>query len=115
MSQRPKIFYSESQITLMWGRWQLGESLHQIGDSFIRLCVPKKASALGRKRTSVSLEEVASLSVRRHQTFKLHGRKIMQQLLVVQAFRVKSTAVQATVCRPYQPSTIKPRPFPVHL
>jgi IS30 family transposase len=36
MSQRPKIFYSESQIALMWDRWQRGESLHQIARSFDR-------------------------------------------------------------------------------
>lgn len=35
MSQRPKIFYNESQTALMWGRWQQGESLHQIGETLV--------------------------------------------------------------------------------
>jgi IS30 family transposase len=36
MSQRPKIRYTETQIGLMWDRWQRGESLHQIARSFDR-------------------------------------------------------------------------------
>jgi IS30 family transposase len=36
MSQRPKICYNESQIALMWGRWQRGESLRQIARLFDR-------------------------------------------------------------------------------
>lgn len=28
MSQRPKIYYTEAQIGMMWDRWQRGESLH---------------------------------------------------------------------------------------
>ena len=36
MSHRPKIFYNESQIALMWDRWQRGESLHQIARLFDR-------------------------------------------------------------------------------
>ena len=36
MSQRPKIYYTEAQIGLMWDRWQRGESLHQIARSFDR-------------------------------------------------------------------------------
>jgi hypothetical protein len=36
MSQRPKIYYTEAQIGLMWDRWHSGESLHQIARSFDR-------------------------------------------------------------------------------
>jgi IS30 family transposase len=36
MSQRPKIYYTEAQIGMMWDRWQRGESLHQIARSFDR-------------------------------------------------------------------------------
>ena len=36
MSHRPKIFYNESQIALMWDRWQRGELLHQIARLFDR-------------------------------------------------------------------------------
>ncbi len=28
MKQRPRIYYTEEQKTLMWDRWQQGESLH---------------------------------------------------------------------------------------
>ena len=30
MKQRPRIYYTESQKTLMWDRWQKGESLEKI-------------------------------------------------------------------------------------
>ena len=30
MKQRPRIYYTESQKTLMWERWRKGESLQQI-------------------------------------------------------------------------------------
>src|SRR5271168_2139759 len=30
MTQRPRIYYTESQRVLMWERWQKGDSLHQI-------------------------------------------------------------------------------------
>jgi len=36
MSQRPAIHYSDTQIGLMWDRWQRGESLHQIAKLFDR-------------------------------------------------------------------------------
>ena len=36
MSRRPRIYYNESQIALMWDRWQRGESLHQIARLFDR-------------------------------------------------------------------------------
>ncbi|WP_199099283.1 IS30 family transposase, partial [Dyella sp. ASV21] len=36
MSQRPKMRYTETQIGMMWDRWQRGESLHQIARSFDR-------------------------------------------------------------------------------
>jgi IS30 family transposase len=36
MKQRPRIYYTESQRTLMWDRWQKGDSLHQIARLFDR-------------------------------------------------------------------------------
>lgn len=36
MSHRPKIYYTEAQIGMMWDRWQRGESLHQIARLFDR-------------------------------------------------------------------------------
>jgi IS30 family transposase len=36
MKQRPRIHYTESQKTLMWERWQKGESLQQIAQLFDR-------------------------------------------------------------------------------
>lgn len=36
MSHRPKIFYNESQIALMWDRRRRGESPHQIARLFDR-------------------------------------------------------------------------------
>ena len=36
MKQRPRIYYTDSQKTLMWERWQRGDSLHQIAQLFDR-------------------------------------------------------------------------------
>ena len=36
MAQRPRTYYSESQKTLMWERWQKGDSLQQIAQLFDR-------------------------------------------------------------------------------
>ena len=36
MYQRKRIYYSETQRSLMWDRWQRGESLQQIADLFDR-------------------------------------------------------------------------------
>jgi len=36
MKQRTRIYYTEKQKALMWDRWQQGESLHQIAQSFDR-------------------------------------------------------------------------------
>jgi IS30 family transposase len=36
MKQRPRIYYSASQRTLIWDRWQKGETLHQIAGLFDR-------------------------------------------------------------------------------
>jgi IS30 family transposase len=36
MKQRPRIHYTESQKTLMWERWQKGDTLHQIAQLFDR-------------------------------------------------------------------------------
>ena len=36
MSQRSRIYYTESQKALMWERWQKGESLQQIAQLFDR-------------------------------------------------------------------------------
>jgi len=36
MSQRPPTHYTDTQIGLMWDRWQRGESLHQIAQLFDR-------------------------------------------------------------------------------
>ena len=36
MKQRPRIYYSDSQKTLMWERWKKGESLQQIAQLFDR-------------------------------------------------------------------------------
>jgi hypothetical protein len=36
MKQRPKIFYTESDKSLMWDRWQKGESLNSIARLFGR-------------------------------------------------------------------------------
>lgn len=34
MSQRPRVYYSQTQKSLMWDRWQHGDSLHQIARLF---------------------------------------------------------------------------------
>ena len=36
MKQRPKIYYTETDKSLMWDRWQKGESLHSIARLFDR-------------------------------------------------------------------------------
>lgn len=36
MKQRPRIYYTESQKALMWGRWKAGDSLQQIAQLFDR-------------------------------------------------------------------------------
>ena len=36
MKQRPRIYYTESQKSLMWDRWKKGESLQQIAQLFDR-------------------------------------------------------------------------------
>ena len=36
MKQRPRIYYTEEQKTLMWDRWQQGETLHSIARLFDR-------------------------------------------------------------------------------
>jgi IS30 family transposase len=36
MKRRPRIYYTEAQKTLMWDRWQQGESLHVIAGLFDR-------------------------------------------------------------------------------
>ena len=36
MKQRTRIYYSEEQNSLMWNRWQKGESLHSIARLFDR-------------------------------------------------------------------------------
>lgn len=36
MKQRPRIYYSETQKSLMWDRWQKGDSLHSIAQLFDR-------------------------------------------------------------------------------
>ena len=36
MERRPRIYYSDTQKALMWERWRLGESLHQIATLFDR-------------------------------------------------------------------------------
>jgi IS30 family transposase len=36
MKQRPRIYYSPSQRTLMWERWRKGDTLHQIAKLFDR-------------------------------------------------------------------------------
>ena len=36
MKQRPRIYYSETDKTLMWDRWQKGDSLHKIAGLFDR-------------------------------------------------------------------------------
>ncbi len=36
MNRRPRIYYTESQKSLMWDRWQKGDSLHQIARLFDR-------------------------------------------------------------------------------
>ena len=36
MKQRPRIYYSDSQKTLMWGRWKKDESLNAIARLFDR-------------------------------------------------------------------------------
>jgi len=36
MEQRPRIYYTEEQKSLMWDRWQKGESLNEIACLFNR-------------------------------------------------------------------------------
>ncbi len=36
MKQRPRIYYTQEQKTLMWDRWQAGDSLHEIARLFDR-------------------------------------------------------------------------------
>lgn len=36
MKYRTRIYYSESQKSLMWDRWQKGDTLHQIAKLFDR-------------------------------------------------------------------------------
>ncbi len=36
MKQRTRIYYSEKQKSLMWDRWEKGESLHSIASLFDR-------------------------------------------------------------------------------
>ena len=36
MKQRPRIYYTDAQKELMWGRWQQGDSMHTIARLFDR-------------------------------------------------------------------------------
>lgn len=36
MKRRPRIYYTEAQKSLMWARWQQGDSLHAIAALFDR-------------------------------------------------------------------------------
>ncbi len=36
MKQRPRIYYTEAQKSLMWDRWKAGDTLHEIGKLFDR-------------------------------------------------------------------------------
>jgi len=36
MKQRPRIYYTATQKSLMWERWQKGDNLHQIAQLFDR-------------------------------------------------------------------------------
>ena len=34
MKQKPRIYYTDTQKTLMWDRWQSGDSMHDIARLF---------------------------------------------------------------------------------
>lgn len=36
MKRRKRFYYTDTQKALIWGRWQQGESLHQIASLFDR-------------------------------------------------------------------------------
>ena len=68
MKQRARIYYSEAQKTIMWDRWQRGESLHDIAQLFDRghSSVQRILSEAGgiRPRQRVRSRLVLSLSER---------------------------------------------------
>jgi hypothetical protein len=50
MKRRLRIYYSATQRTLIWDRWQKGETLHQIAGLFDRY--PRRYSALWLRRAA---------------------------------------------------------------
>jgi IS30 family transposase len=95
MSQRPKIYYTETQIGLMWDRWQRGESLHQIARLFDRhhSSVRRILSETGGIRPAVRhrSERVLTLSER---------EEISRALMAGQSIRAVATRLNRA------PSTI---------
>ncbi len=58
MKERPRIYYSESQKSLMWERWKQGATLHQIAKLFDRAHtsvrgVWARLAAFGHQRDAV--------------------------------------------------------------
>jgi IS30 family transposase len=95
MSQRTKIYYTETQIGLMWDRWQRGESLHQIARLFDRhhSSVRRILSETGGIRPAVRhrSERVLTLSER---------EEISRALMAGQSIRAVATRLNRA------PSTI---------
>ena len=95
MSQRPKIYYTETQIALVWDRWQRGESLHQIARLFDRhhSSVRRILSETGGIRPAVRhrAERVLTLAER---------EEISRALMAGQAIRAVATRLNRA------PSTI---------
>ena len=55
MHQRKRIYYSETQRSLMWDRWQRGEPLQQIADLFDRMVNRLAILTIGRSERVAKL------------------------------------------------------------
>jgi IS30 family transposase len=88
MKQRPRIYYTETDKTLMWDRWEKGESMHDIAMLFDRghSSVQQIFAATGgirppeRKRSSLALTLSERETISRGLAQKLSMRSIAAQL-----------------------------------
>jgi IS30 family transposase len=97
MSQRPKIFYNEAQVALMWDRWQRGESLHQIARLFERhhSSVRRILSATGGIRPAARARADRTLSLAERE-------EISRGLVAGQSIRAVASRLHrapSTICR----------------
>lgn len=88
MNYRPRIYYSDTQMALMWDRWQKGDSLHDIARLFDRghSSIQRILRETGgirpreRKRSSLSLTLSEREVISRGLAMQMSLRAIASQL-----------------------------------